>query len=163
MNGAKADTITVFVRGNHGELHLLTNLSWSSNTNEIFSQMNARTGVPCSVMRLLLGQKAIEPNQTLKKSGITNESLINLSVRGNGGGKGNHDPSIPCLTTLAYSCCGAAATCCCDMCGKFCDECLERRHRHPSRAKHSAKVQSNFCLTINTLSNVTSDHTGHCN
>ena len=45
MNGAKADTITVFVRGNHGELHLLTNLSWSSNTNEIFSQMNARTGV----------------------------------------------------------------------------------------------------------------------
>ena len=71
MNGAKADTITVFVRGNHGELHLLTNLSWSSNTNEIFSQMNARTGVPCSVMRLLLGQKAIEPNQTLKKSGIT--------------------------------------------------------------------------------------------
>ena len=60
MNGAKADTITVFVRGNHGELHLLTNLSWSSNTNEIFSQMNARTGVPCSVMRLLLGQKAID-------------------------------------------------------------------------------------------------------
>ena len=48
------------MRGNHGELHLLTNLSWSSNTNEIFSQMNARTGVPCSVMRLLLGQKAID-------------------------------------------------------------------------------------------------------
>ena len=40
-------------------------------------------------MRLLLGQKAIEPNQTLPQSGITNECLINLSVRGNGGGTGS--------------------------------------------------------------------------
>ena len=92
--------ITVFVRDNHGELHHLTNLSLSSNTNEIFSEMEARTGMPCSVMRLLLDQKAIGQNLIVQKAGITNECLIHLSVRGNGGGKGSHDP---CITIIHFN------------------------------------------------------------
>ena len=61
----------------------------SSSTSEIYSQVEAKTGIPRSVMRLLLGQKVIEPTQSLLKSGVTNECLIDLSVRGSGGGKGN--------------------------------------------------------------------------
>ena len=95
MNGA----ITVFVRGNHGERHHLTNLS---NTNEIFSEMEARTGMPCSVMHLLLGQKVVEQNLIVQKAGITNECLIHLSVRGNWGGKGSHNPCVPCITIIHY-------------------------------------------------------------
>ena len=88
------------MRGNHGERHHLTNLSLFSNTNEIFSEMEARTGMPCSVMHLLLGQKVVEQNLTVQKAGITNECLIHLSVRGNGGGKGSHNPCVPCITII---------------------------------------------------------------
>ena len=105
-------------------------------------------------MSLLLGRKAIEPNLTLQKLGIRNECLLNLLVKGNGGGKG--DPLYPAYHFLLHACCkttedvciccSSPATSICDTCGKFCDECLERRHRHPSRFEHSAKVVVVKCV-----------------
>ena len=45
--------------------------------------------------------------------------------------------------------CGANATCSCDICGIFCDECLVRRHQHSSTVHHTAKV--NDLLSNNRL------------
>ena len=169
IHRVEANPITVFVRGNHGELHQLSHFSLLSNTNEIFLQMEARTGIPRDCMSLLLGWKAIEPNLTLQKSGIRNECLLNVLVKGNGGGKG--DPLYPayhflllasCKTTEDVCiCCSSPATSICDTCGKFCDECLERRHRHPSRFEHSAKVAVVMCFIMCLSLNVISEDTGN--
>ena len=68
----------------------MSDVSGSFKTSELFSRMTAITGIPPSDMRLLLGQKKLKPNKTLRNSGIVNGCSINLSVIGHGGGKGMH-------------------------------------------------------------------------
>ena len=91
MGVKHSNTLSVFVRGRHGELHTLSGLFCSSRNGELYSQMSAKIGISTSVIRLLLGRRALYPEQTLEQSGITNGSMIHLSVPGYGGGKGKND------------------------------------------------------------------------
>ena len=77
--GTHSNSLTVFVRGNQGEVYSISNLSMSSTANELYSEMTARTGIPSSFMRLLIAQKALKPYNTLRSCGIVNGCSINLS------------------------------------------------------------------------------------
>ena len=73
------------IRGTSGEVFPLYNLSTS---DQLFSIIEARTGVPSSVIQLFCGRKALQPNQSLKSTGVEDGCMIEISVRGTGGGKG---------------------------------------------------------------------------
>ena len=82
---SKCPTTMVFIRGTSGEVFPLYNLS---TTDQLFSIIEARTGVPSSVIQLFCGRKALKPNQSLKSTGVEDGCMIEISVRGAGGGKG---------------------------------------------------------------------------